>query len=259
MANVRLIAPNLIDTATLRLSSGSSATNLGVGNLKIYNNSRVLRVTGNNGTIAGNLAASSKVSGFVVWRHTLATSGTYRLRLYPNNNQGGTAVYDSTTESVPSKANVDDLGRNVLAIWFDEVTARSFSLQITNGAAFDITRLYMGSYLSPKINANYGLSVGWQESTTQSRTQGSSIRSVGAVPYRRMAFTMSYIDEDERPAWMKLAADAGLRKDIFVSAFPESSGNKEADYSFAGKFVDSSNLAHNIYNHYMVPMVIEEG
>src|SRR3954462_12465043 len=96
MPNIRILAPNALDDSILTDSPTMVAT-LPVANLQDAVRARVARSVGlpNPQFIRGNFNATKVLSGFVLWRHNLTTSGSVRLKIWDGLNQTGTLLYDS--------------------------------------------------------------------------------------------------------------------------------------------------------------------
>jgi len=258
MPNVRIIYPNESDDAVLSAAPALAAT-LPVGNLQDVSRARVARSVGlpNPQYLRGNFNEVKAISSLALVRHNLTSAATIRLRIWDGLNQGGNTIYDSGVVSLGNPQawgdftwGVDPWGGDSFSdwpvafatLWFTPVTtALSFELQITDLANadgfYEASRLFMGAYWSPTDNMSYGHAMQWDESSTQERTGGGTLRTDGEEPYRRWEFDLAWLTQGERAVLMNIVRRAGLRQDVFLSMFPTESGEKERDYAGAGKFV----------------------
>lgn len=276
MANIRIITPNDGDSATLTVSPAVEAT-LPVTNLQEVSRARVMRSTSAAAQdVKGTWSAAKVLSSCALMRHNLTSSATWRLRLY-NDSAWVTLVYDSGhVTAVPPKAlgdiewGVDALGASLFTdwavafsvMWFTPIVAQSFIITLTDADNPDdyleASRLFIGRYLEPAVNPDYGLRLSWREDTTLERTDGGTLRSDGADPYRRMRFRLAWLTATDRPKFMEWARRDGLRNDIFISGFPEQANALERDHGMSAKLVESPDIEHNYVNNFASDFVVEE-
>lgn len=257
-SNVRFISVNHADDATLSASPAAVST-LPVTNLQLSPRGKISRFTGlATQDIDGTLPSSRLVSGFVLYRHNLTTSATCRLRLYSDVAMT-TLIYDTGAfVALPGKAlgeldwGIDPLGASVFTgwgeaftqLWFTPIKIRAFKITLTDAGNpdgyIDVGRLFLGPFLEPLINIEFGtLQLGWSEGSTQTRTGGGSLRtdSSPAGPYRCLTMSLNGLNEGERSRFVDFQRTTGLRKDFFVSVFPEQGGALERDHAMVGKLV----------------------
>lgn len=255
MPNLRLVATNAVDAATLT-SSDFTAT-LPVTNLQLEGRARVARTTNASGTktINGNFAGSTLCSALVLYNHNLSGTATWRLRLFNGANQTGTVVYDSTTLTPQTVVGwgafqwgVEPWGSYIFRDWeqpfyalfFADVLALSFRLELAdsvNPAGYlQAGRLIIGRYLTPYFNASYGLSLSWDTNSLQRRTLGGSVRTDRRATFRRLQFDLETLDAGERALWLDLARSASLHRELFISVYPGVGGELERDHAMLAKF-----------------------
>lgn len=258
--HIRIITPNAADIATLSVSPAAAAT-LPVTNLQDQTRTRVWRSTSiAQQVISFNWSSGVSLSAFSLVRHNLSPSATIRLRIWNSENQTGTVLYDSGTVALGTSLpwgifvwGVDPWGGgNIFSgwaysfttLWFATViAARSGSLVIDDAGNAEgyiqASRLFLGPYFSPSINAgDGGLKIGWAESSNQQRTDGGSLRTDGILPNRRISFRLAHLPEVERIQLFEIARVVGLRRDFFLSIFPEDGTATERDFAGQMKFVD---------------------
>lgn len=276
--NLRIISTNEADEAVLTSSDFEGA--LPVGNLQLQGRARVARTTDDTGAkvIEGEWLNPRVLTACVLYGHNLTSSATWRLQCWSGAGQSGDLTYDSGTVRalrrvgwglfryglVPWGSTVfTGWERAFSVLWFAAAAARSWRLTISdagNPAGYlQAKRLLMGSYFEPAVNAEYGLELGWREDTTQQRTQASTLRSDAGPQYRRLAGNLSHLDDIERARFMELCRMAGMRREIFVSVFPETGSTQERDYALLGKFTAMPDGAHGNPASWSNTFTIEEG
>lgn len=278
MANVRILAPNVVDLATLTTSPAANAS-YPVTNLQSPVRSREWRSTGlATQNIFGDIPSSS-INGFAITRHNLSNAATYRLRIWNTIGQAGTLLYDSGTLTLGNVIGWGEFdygfdpwgGGNIFtgwdyvqtSRWFTLVaSARSFSLVLTDAGNPDgymaISRMFLGDYFEPLKNMSYGLRLSWQEASQQFRASGGTLRTDGSIPYRRWSFRLEALSEAERADLFTIAEYLNLSEDMFLSCFPESEGAVERDYSGQVKFQRTPEFITDKQDNTVVDLVFEE-
>lgn len=271
---IAFVLDNKADDGSL-LATPSPVATLPVSNLKKTNRSYVFRTTSTaDQSITGNLAGGQPLSAFVLSRHNI--TGTVRLRLYPQNYQQGTVLYDSTALSaidpLPWGSFVwgtnewglpynDGLPDNYV-LFFDSVLCASFQIDIVDASNadgyFEVNRLFLGQATQVTYNMSWGASLKWEEDTKQIRTDGGTLYSEPSLPYRKLKFNLQWLTEDDRAFISEKLRTVGKRKDIFVSAYPDNTDAKFNEYSFVGKFSSLPSFTHIFNNNFSSDYEIEE-
>jgi len=140
---------------------------------------------------------------------------------------------------------------------------RGFKIELfsagSNVSYFELGRLIIGKYIQPTYNIGYGHSLTWEETTKQYRTDAGSLRSDISIPYRKFEFNLGTITEDDRVLLQHELRNVGLRKDLFVSLFPEDSSNeKKLDYSGIVKMTKVPKFTEFAQNYYKSKYTMEE-
>jgi len=279
--NVRFIFNNATDTATISDGNSNILASLPQTNLTKSQRTKVVR-TSNTSSLILNLnwgGAGKFMSGVGLMRHNLQSSATWRVQLYDGENQTGTQVYDSgTVDAIPAKSlgdldwGVDPLGASVFdgwdesnrftTIWFTQVTALSAKITVNDATNPDgyiqASRLFMGVALTPSINVTYGYSNGWDEATSQFRTEGGSLYSDSKPQFRKMSMTLADLIPGERTGFMEGVRVVGKRNDFLVSVTPEFGGSQERDNTLQGKFTTLQPFINNRFDNYTVTFNIAE-
>jgi hypothetical protein len=270
MPNFRIITPNESDDAVLT-ASPALITTLPVENLQDATRAKVAR---SNAVvlaqhILGNFNEAKNVSAMALVRHNLTADATLRFKVYDDLNQTGNLTYDSGTVALSVPIAWGDFiwgpaawGGEAFAdwpvvfsvMWFDPVAALSFDLEINDGANADgyleASRLFVGLYWTPEVNINYGVSLSWVDKSTQERTDGGSLRTDAVESFRRWEMDLSRLTSGERAQLSEILRRTGLRNDLFLSVFPEESGETERDYSGAVKLVQNVALIHDMFSNF---------
>lgn len=263
-SNLRILAPNALDLATLTDSPAMVAT-LPVTHLQDRSRARVARSVGlpSPQYIRGTWSASQAVNGCVIWRHNLTGAATVRLKLWAGADQTGTLLKDSGAIELGDIIQwgefvwgVDTWGAWLfqdwpvacLQMWFDQVSALSFELQIEDAANTDgymeASRVYLGKYFSPADGMSRGHKLRWEDDSTQERTDGGTLHTDAREPYRVLRIPLDWLTESERGALAEILRAAGKSSDLFVAMYPDDTGTKGRDYSAAVKLVDMPDIAH---------------
>ncbi len=278
MANIRLIAPNAFDSATLTDSPAMVAT-LPVDNLQDSARARVARSDGLPATqyVRGEWSQSFACSGFALWRHNLTGAATLRLKLWSGSGRTGTLLYDSGAVAIGDIIpygeyiyGVDTYGAWLFqkwlvactVLWFESVSALSFELAIAdpaNTAGYvEAARIYLGQYFEPQTNISYGYKLRWEDESSQERTDGGSLRTDTREPYRVFSVNMSKLSEAERAALSEIYRINGKSKDLFFAGHPEDTGTKGRDYSAAVKIIQMPDLTGDLPLNYNSELVLAE-
>ena len=277
MSNVKIVVQNDADSATLTASPALAAT-LPVTNLQETSRYKLARTTSAaSQDIKGDWTVDRLISCCTLWRHNLTSAGTLRLYLYSGAAQTGTTMYDSGAVGAhPIKALGDlepgysALGESVFTgwdwafstLWFTPVWARSFKLTLADAANpagyFQAARLILGRHIEPFYNMSYGVEMQWDEATSQSRTDGGSLRSETAESFRRLKFGMERIDDGERARVQEIIRTLGKRKDFFVSGYPGANGAKERHHAMLAKFSATPPLIYAMLGYHAAQFQVEE-
>lgn len=275
--NFRIIAKNEFDFATLSTDVDTELSEtLPLTNMQIYNNSRVARFeTVDQSIIYGTFSVDTIVNCVVLWRHTLTQEATWRVRLFSGVDQTGTVLYDNGDGTVSPPKALDELdwgidpletginsgfGTKYAHLWTGDMVVRSFEITLKDesGSYFDVARIYMGRYFTTEVNIAYGLNNARIDNSEQIRTKGAGLWSIPVSQYRRLSFDLLNLTPAERNFVFEIFSYVGKNKDFYISVYPELGGVTERDFSFAGKFTDSPETVHDIYNNYSTKFLIEE-
>lgn len=256
MSNLRIGYLNRADSATLTASPVVETT---APITYLQNDSRgyVMRSTGLTAQeIKGEWGGTAYAIGCcVLWRHNLITNDTWRIQLY-SDVAWTTSVYDSGAVDVYTDNIFDNWDFAFSQKFFTEIAGvKSFKITLTSASNPDgfmeAGRLFLGPYTEAAYNPAYGAQIGYETSSTQSRSDGGSLLVNTKAAWRNMTFDMWINTEATRAAWLEIGRYVTNVKTVFVSVFPESSDTTlERDYSVMGKFTVSPMHTLSSFNKY---------
>ena len=275
MANFRIIHDNVADRAVLSASSQAGA--LGPANLQRERKSAVLRSVGTTLTITATLPLGEIVGGVVLPFCNLTSNAKIRVRGY---TAPGDAVPVIDTGLLLACAyaplGVWDFGATALAVnafsfgggayaraWFPRKTARHFVIDLAdpgNPAGYiECSRLVMGNYWEPDVNASYGASVTPVDTSTQYR-KGSGEQGVEAgSAYRKLTLALEHMTPLDRASVWRLVRGSGKRRPILVSLFPDNGDPElEQTHQLYGRLSDLAAISTPYFETYATSLDIEE-
>lgn len=253
---MRLIINNLADDATLAASPALVST-LPVTNLQDQSRETVARTTGlATQTIDVTLDQARPISACVLYRGNFTAAATWRVKVYDDAAlttllyDSGGGVYLAGPKPLgdldwgidPLGASLfDEWGYTFSALWFPVVVGAFVRITLEDpdnpDGYMQASRLFLGSYSELTHMPVPGAALGWRETTTQSRTDGGTLRSEAGAGYRALTVSGRYLPEENRTAVTNLLRDSGLRKDVYVSVFPELNNALERDHQLQAKLV----------------------
>lgn len=275
--SVRIVSTNTADSATL--SSSDFVATLPVTNLQVEGRGKVARTTNATGdkVINGNFAGAVVVACMLLYNHNLTSQATMRLQIWDAANQTGNITYDSgAIPALPALGwgefqwGASPWGATVFTgwgsafsdLWFDAVAGLSFRITLSdpsNPAGYlQVKRLLIGSYFEPGVNVSYGMQLGWKDNSEQVRTQGGSLRTDARVLYRALSAELGHLTPAERAIFMDIVRTIGLRKETFISVWPDAGGALERDHAMLGKFVSMPDMTHPTPSSYTSNIEFEE-
>lgn len=268
---LQIIPVSHTDSATITVVPAAVA-GLGPENLQISDRGLVLRVLGATAAITATLTQLRRIGGVVLWRHTLTTVATWRVRLYDGVAGAGALLYDSgTLPAVPSKTlgdldwGIDTLGAPLASVDFSSLTfdlaiARSLVIDLAEpgGTQIQAGRLFVGAPIALTYAIDWGSSLQYDSTTRRQRTAGGGLRVESEGVYRRLRFSHQWITPDERVVIADLLRDAGNRAEVWVSQRAGEVGRVEVDHAMIGYLSENPPLVRNPGIRYSTDLVIEE-
>ncbi len=275
---LRIVTPNYADEALLTADPVLEAS-LPVENLQEQTRARVARTTGLSSpqSYLGQWDGPRPCSCFVLWRHNLSAGATIQLTLFEGQNFDVSVLLDETIflgDGIPAWGEnawgTFQWGGSVFAdwpvaftvLWFDQVSPQSFLVRVTDtgnpDGYYDISRLVIGPAIEPLYGMNWGANCYWTEDSTQERTDGGTLRTDAADPYRRWQLELPHLTDGERSSIMEMLRMAGRRGDLFLSCFPEEGGSRERDYCGLVKIVGNNGLPYPYLNNWQTSLDFAE-
>ena len=257
MSNLRIIDFNYADDSTLTASSEAGI--LVVTNLLTDIKNEIWRSTSRSASITSILPVAKSVNAVVLPYTNLTNTATMRVRGYTNSTDiidTDTPVFDTTAtlcspytsasvfgwdNKVPSQPYFSYGGAVYAGLFFTGGTVQKLYIELNdsaNSSAYlEVSRLIIGNYWSPTYNADYGLQLGYEDSSANSRNEGGDLMSDIKPRFKSLTFSLGNFSLSDREKIMKIYRNNGISKGIYISVFPEDSDkNKEQDYQIYGKF-----------------------
>jgi len=173
---------------------------------------------------------------FALWGWNFASDVTVRIRLYSEDGQTGSVVYDSTALTphviIPwgdMLYGPDPWGDvyttappELYAVFFDEVVAKSYQVDIVNPTAtsVDIGLIFGGWAWTPTINMDLGQWTDHIDDSKQTRTAGAGLVTQAVDSYKHIGWSLSRMPKTDRETLAHLLETAGKDSDILMSLDP---------------------------------------
>jgi hypothetical protein len=277
--NLRIIYDNDIDSATLTVSPAAAA-GLPVTNLQKDQKGLVWRSTSTTATLTATWTTAQIFNSVVLPFCNLTPTATIRVRVYTNTTDivdTATPVRDSGTVNarayVPgdiwggapsTSVNAYSFGGGSYArCWFAAATGRKIVITLVDtsntSGYLEASRLVCGEYWSPTYNTNFGVSIGYADTSTQTRTEAGNLVSVIKPIHRTLNFDLQWLTDADRVRMLSILRGNGLRKPLFASVFPEDGDPiKEQNYQLYGKITGLNPVTHPLYTIYSSSLTLEE-
>lgn len=255
---LRILTDNLADAAILTVSG--AVTGMGADKLKSDLRGDFCRVMGSSTKIVATWTGAVPVGAIVLPQSTLGPSSTVSAQLLRNGqvvwdsgeqwaNAGTTTANEDWTEELndnygPSSGN--EFGyfmSNSTAVYLHEqLMADQAVINITDQDAnnIDISRLLIGPYFEPRLNAAYGQASQMIDMSTHARTASGSLRTDRGPLARSLAFDLSYVNKEDRGRVQRLM-ERSIGKSIWVSLCAGAADKElERDKSIYGRVTQPS-------------------
>jgi hypothetical protein len=150
----------------------------------------------------------------------------------------------------------DASGASGITWWADSISTKDAGIFMPY---FEIGRMFVGTYFEPTYNMSFNHSMSWEEKTKQYRTDAGTLRSDFSLPFRKYTLNLSVISEADRATLQEGLTQLGLRKDFYLSEFPETTCvNKENDFSAIVKLTKVPKYSEIQANYYKSSYTMEE-
>jgi hypothetical protein len=272
--NLRIIYDNVADSAALTASSVASG--LPVTNLQREQKGLVWRSTSTTATITATWSAAQTLQAVALPFCNLTPTATIRVQVYANiadtmpvrdtgPQPAGAYIPDDIWGGNPSlSVNSYSFGGGTYArLWFGRSIGRRMEITISdpnNPAGYlEVNRLVCGNYWSPTYNTSFGLSIGYADSSTQTRTEAGNLLTTAGTLHRTLDFDLQWLTAKDKTQMLSILRGNGLRKPMFVSVFPQDvDKTKEQQYQIYGKLTDLAKLTHPVYSVYSSSISLQE-
>lgn len=272
--NLRILAHNIHDTASLTATSEA----LPISNTQRSERPLVWRST----TIAEQVIEAALPTGayidcIALVRHNLGANGLRRIELLHHD----TVVYDSgfvpTALLIPAgiwRAGIDPWGATyndqlpgsvpMTVHWLAQAhLITGYRITVTGTPAdgyIEIGRIFVGMTWSPRDNFSWSPQVEWAESGEHIRTEGGSLRTIGAADlYRRVQIQLDWLNDADRTQMITLLAKAGIGADMLISLYPDSESMMlELEGVMVCRRDGSLNTTHNLHRNWQAPLTFIE-
>lgn len=265
MANVRLLARNLADTATITAVTAESA--YPASNLALAARGSEFRTTdaSANRQIKLTWGTSQRVDTIALCRHNLTDAATWKIYFYSDSawttSITSTADIDAFTASLLganatiTDANVRGLKSSVYYHSSVLTTVKSIIIEFDDAANADgyisATRLFVGEAQTVTRNAAYDAALEWAEDSQQARTLSGTLRSVALTPpYRRLALAFNHVPDGDYKTWSDVYRYCGRRADFWLDLYPGEGTTRDLEARGQYKFERWNALVHSVPGHY---------
>ncbi len=274
MANLRILARNIADTATLTASPAMSTT-LPVTNLgKPTERGRTARTTSlASQDVKLAWPSAQKANMIAVARHNLTTAATLRTLGY-SDVAWTTGILDTTALTAFSTAGLntdidvyterDFLPLKTSVQYFTEqTTLQSLIARLADAANPDgyleANRLFVGKYFEVTYNPPEGtVQLQQMDASAKGRADDGTQIVDKRWKARRLSLAVEFIPDADMPSMLAIERYVGTDKEFFVSLYPGAGGALELYNQMACRLVESPNSGPRLYGHHSTAFVFEE-
>lgn len=270
MPNLRIISDNAADRATITVAN--TAAGMGASNLLTDIKGEACRILANTGTVKLTWPSIESVSAVVIPACNLSADSTARVRVYDATVGGtllaDTGVVDAAPGAIlanwdftqPLNVNAFSEVSTLVALYFDLSAARRVEVDLSdpNATFLDLSRIVVGSYFEPSYQADWGVTVGTNDLSTNSRAASGDLKTTWGPRNGMLAFDLGWISEEDRARVRQIIA-GGVGRSLFISLFPEDDDPVlEQDNSIYGKPAQSGSMAYSTYSLHSTKFNIQE-
>lgn len=274
MSNLRILARNIADTATLTenpaLESSLPGSNL-QRNTERGRTARTTSLASQDVKLSWSSAQKANMVGLT--RHNLTTAATLRSLLY-SDNAWTTGIYDSTALTAFSTSGLDtdvdvyterDFANllNSVQYFTEQTTMQSAIVRLADAANPDgyleAHRLWIGKYFELTYNPAHGaVELALMDESKSGRADDGSHIVDKRWKARRLSIQLDFITDADLDSMLAIARYLGRDKECFVSLSPGVGGVKELYRQGAFRLVDSPTFNPHQYGLHRNSLVFEE-
>lgn len=242
-----------------------------MANLRILYSNKASTLAGNSGALAltdiksqttfftantaQTLVSSTSLSGKVMVVAMLSTLNAITMSVVANSVT--TTVTDTSTTNL-TNSGLSTGGVKYVVAYLDLASATN-TFSISFSANVGVCRILVGNYWEPKHNISYGISIGYNDSSTIDRLQGGDQYVMTGPRSKTMNFDLQYIADQDKYVLFDILRTNGKAVPVFASLFPnDSDKNLEQMYSIYGRFNTLPNMSYATYTMHASSLQLEE-
>lgn len=247
---------------------------------KFANMWAVLDMTGETAVaITGSSATTRTATCFAVHNHNCPDGTTVRLRLYPNESQGGTPVFDSTATDVMHnipfgsiiagidaiEGNFEDEGqmKTHFSLWFDSVEYKSFKIDIANTGGFTnnalrIDKLWLGFAYCPHLGPERGFESALLDDSEHQRKPGGGMETVQGDVRRNLNLKFGFLPNSERHVMRHIFDRAKKGGDLLITMDPNDAQSYNYETTSIYRRTSAASFVNTFYNSNDIGLSVEE-
>ncbi len=274
--NLQIVSNNVANIATTLVAS-STAGSLAASNLLTDIKSQVWRSTGcTSESLTVNWTVAQLVGCVSLPYCNFTSSATIRVQAY--SDAGITLLYDSGVVpacayapfgswnwgAVPLGVNGFSQGGYAYAtLWFPIIAVKQLTITFTDATNplgyLEAGRLVCGTYWTPTFNADYGVSLTMNDTSTHLRSDAGDKMTTIGTRSRKISLSLTNMLPIDRAALINLLLTNGMPQPIFFSMYPSNSDPVlEQNYEIYCK-VDSMNaMTTSFVNAYSSTLDLDE-
>lgn len=276
MSNLRILARNLADTATLTAAPACVETGgLTAANLqKQTERGRTARTTSlASQDMKLSWPTAQKANMIAFTRHNWTTAATLQALLYSgvdwtSSIYAGSALNAFSTAGLNTDIDIyteSDFAmlRNSAQYFAEVTTMKSAIARIADAANPDgyieQTRLWIGKYFELSTDPGYGaVEMTLMDDSKSARADDGSQIVNKNWKARRLSINLEFVNDTDLPSLLAIERYLGLDKECFVSLYPGDGGAKELYHMMACRIVSSPSLGPVQFGVHKNSLVFEE-
>lgn len=211
--------------------------------------------------------------------HDFPDGTTLRLRIYPEINQGGTAVYDSTATATDHDipwgsviAGLDGVEGNFeeeghmkphFSLWFEAVEGKSFQIDIANASGFtndqlSIDKLWLGFAYAPDDGPVFGYGSELADDSEHQQKPGGGMETVEHDVRRSLALEFKGVKNSERHVLRHILDKAKKGGDLLITMDPNDTKSMNYELTSIYRRMNNNQWIAQHYNWNSFGLALEE-
>lgn len=275
MNNLRIIYDNAANRAALAASS--TVGSLVVANLTTDIKAQPWRSVGLSATLTATWTTAELIGCVALPFCNFTSTATIRVRGY-TNVADTTPLFDTGTVLAcayqplgmwdwglqPFGVNAFSHGGGAYAnVWIAQNWAKKLVIDLADSANtagyIEASRLVIGSYWSPSINADYGAQITMVDSSKHQRNDAGDLMTDIGTRSRKISLNLTNMNATDRLRMTDIIRGNGMPQPLYFSLFPESDDSSlEQTYQIYCKLAAISAMAISFVSAYSAPIELEE-